>query len=109
MRENTKDVEFRGDSLARLRDFPKEVMREAGYQIDKIQGGGSPDHYRPMPSVGAGVVEIKIQEDNGAFRVFYVASRGDVVYILHCFQKKSQQTARKDIELGRQRYKDLPA
>ena len=61
-----------------------------------------------MPSVGPGVTEIRIREDNGAFRIFYVANRGDAVFVLHCFQKKTQQTAKKDIDLGRQRYKELP-
>jgi len=61
-----------------------------------------------MPSVGPGVMEIRIREHNGAFRVFYVANRGDAVFVLHCFQKKTQQTAKKDIDLGKQRYKELP-
>ncbi len=81
-----KPVAFVGDSKDRLRDFPLDAKREAGFQIDKIQSG---DH-------------------NGAFRVFYVASRGDVVFILHCFQKKTQKTSQKDINLGKQRYKELP-
>jgi phage-related protein len=101
-------VAFVGDSKDRLRDFPLDAKREAGFQIDKIQAGGQPDDFRPMPSVGSGVMEIRIWENNGAFRVFYVANRGDVVFILHCFQKKTQQTSQKDINLGKQRYKELP-
>lgn len=103
-----KGVAFVGDAKDRLRDFPQDARRAAGYQIDKVQTGGLPDDFKPMPSVGPGVMEIRIKEDNGAFRVFYVANRGDAVYVLHCFQKKSQRTARKDIELGKQRYKALP-
>ncbi len=103
-----KPVAFVGDSKDRLRDFPLDAKREAGFQIDKIQSGGQPDDFRPMPSVGSGVMEIRVRDHNGAFRVFYVASRGDVVFILHCFQKKTQQTAKKDIDLGKQRYKELP-
>ena len=59
-----------------------------------------------MPAVGAGVREIKIVAD-GAFRVFYVASFSDAVYVLHVFQKKSQKTARQDIELGRARFRTI--
>jgi phage-related protein len=103
-----KPVAFVGDSRDRLRNFPLDAKRAAGYQIDRIQAGGVPNDYRPMPSVGHGVMEIRIHEDNGAFRVFYVANREDAVYVLHCFQKKTQKTARKDIELGKQRYKELP-
>ena len=60
---------------------------------NKVQAGGQPDDFRPIPSDGPGVMEIRIQEDNWAFRVFYVANRGDAVFVLHCFQK----TAKKDI------------
>ncbi|QEA39473.1 type II toxin-antitoxin system RelE/ParE family toxin [Pistricoccus aurantiacus] len=108
MAETKKGVEFCGDSMARLRDFPKEARREAGYQIDKVQEGIMPDRFRPMPSIGSGVVEIKIDENDGTFRVFYVANRGGVLYILHCFQKKTQKTSKKDIDLGKQRYRELP-
>ncbi|PMR67263.1 type II toxin-antitoxin system RelE/ParE family toxin [Halomonas heilongjiangensis] len=103
-----KPVAFVGDSRDRLRDFPQDAKRAAGYQIDRIQAGGVPDDYRPMPSVGHGVMEIRIREDNGAFRIFYVANRADAVYVLHCFQKKTQKTTKKDIDLGKRRYKELP-
>lgn len=78
MPKRKKDVEFLGDSLARLRDFPREAMREAGYQVDRVQSGLMPTHYRPMPTIGPGVMEIKIRDSSGAFRIFYVANRGDV-------------------------------
>lgn len=103
-----KPVAFVGDSKDRLRNFPLDAKREAGFQIDRVQAGGQPEDFRPMPSVGPGVMEIRIQEDNGAFRVFYVVNRGDAVFVLHCFQKKTQKTAKKDIDLGKQRYKELP-
>lgn len=103
-----KPVAFIGDAKNRLRNLPRDAKREAGFQIDKVQAGGMPDDYRPMPSVGSGVIEIRIHDDNGAFRVFYVANRGDAVFVLHCFQKKTQKTSRKDIDLGKQRYKELP-
>lgn len=103
-----KPVRFIGDSLDRLRDFPLEAKQEAGFQIDRVQAGGLPSDFRPMPGIGSGAMEIRIRESNGAFRVFYVTNREDAVYILHCFQKKSQKTAKKDIGIGQQRYKELP-
>ncbi|WP_280564774.1 type II toxin-antitoxin system RelE/ParE family toxin [Chromohalobacter sp. 48-RD10] len=107
MSEEEKPIEFRGDSLDQLRGFPAEAKQTAGYELSRVQQGKMPDHYRPMPDVGRGVIEIKIREASGAYRVFYVASRGDTVYVLHCFQKKSQQTEKRDIELGKQRYREL--
>ena len=82
-------------------------MRDAGYQLDKVQHGLSPDDTKPMPSIGAGVSELRIWDGAGAFRVLYIAKLADAVYVLHCFQKKTQQTAKRDIDLARQRLKAL--
>ena len=60
-----------------------------------------------MRSIGPGVKEIRIRDVTGAFRVIYLATLEDAVYVLHCFQKKSKQTSNKDIQLARKRYKDL--
>lgn len=60
-----------------------------------------------MPTVGPGVREIRVRDETGAFRVLYVTIRMEAVYVLHCFQKKSQRTSRSDLELGIKRYKDL--
>ena len=102
-----KEVEFRGNSLSELRDFPQTAMREAGYQLDKVQHGLAPDDAKPMPTIGAGVMELRIWDEAGAFRVVYVAKFEDAVYVLHCFKKTTQQTSRRDIELARKRFKEL--
>jgi phage-related protein len=102
-----KTVQFRGNSLDDLRSFPASAMREAGYQIDRIQNGLLPDDFKPMTSVGSAVSEIRIWDESGTFRVIYVAKFENAVYVLHCFQKKSQKTTKKDIDLAAKRYKDL--
>jgi phage-related protein len=102
-----KSVEFLGSSLDDLRSFPASVMREAGYQIDRIQNGLLPDDFKPMTSVGSAVAEIRIWDEAGTFRVIYVAKFENAVYVLHCFNKKSQKTTKKDIDLAAKRYKDL--
>ena len=99
-------VEFRGGSLADLRGFPETARRELGYQIDRVQNGLDPTDWKPMVAVGRGVREIRIRNPEGAFRVFYVTKFGDVVYVLHCFQKKTEATAKADIGLGAKRYRD---
>ena len=60
-----------------------------------------------MPSIGSGVVELRIWDEAGTFRVVYVAKLADAVYVLHCFQKKTQQTAKRDFELAQNRLKEL--
>lgn len=103
-----KDVEFRGDSLKRLRDFPEDAKQEAGFQLDAVQEGEMPEDFKPMPEVGQGVYEIRIKDSGDEFRVFYIANVGDLVYVLHCFQKKTKKTSKKDIDIGKKRYKELP-
>jgi phage-related protein len=102
-----KPVAFLGDSLEALRTFPREAQRRAGYQLELVQRGLDPDDWKPMQSVGRGVREIRVREQSGAVRVFYVANLEDAIYVLHCFQKKSQRTSRADVELGARRYKEL--
>ena len=102
-----RPVRFLGDSLKRLRDFPEDARHDAGYQLDKVQRGDQPDDFKPMPAVGKGVEEIRVSEASGAWRVIYVARRADAVYVLHAFQKKTQATAKKDLEIARRRFRDL--
>lgn len=102
-----RPVRFIGDSLRSLRGFPDEARQDAGYQIDKVQCGEQPDDFKPMPSIGNGVEEIRIWDDSGAFRVIYTARLAEAVYVLHAFQKKTQATPKRDIELARERFAQL--
>jgi phage-related protein len=102
-----KPVEFIGTALDDLRTFPESARREAGYQIDKVQHGELPNDWKPMTSIGAGVKEIRIRDTSGAFRLIYVAKLVDAIYVLHCFQKKTEQTSAADIRLAKKRFNEL--
>lgn len=102
-----KEIEFIGSSLDDLRDFPDGARRDAGFQLDKVQHGEEPDDWKPFAQIGPGTREIRIAEDGDAFRVMYVVKFADRVHVLHCFEKKTQKTAKKDIELARKRYSAL--
>jgi phage-related protein len=102
-----KPVEFRGNSLDDLRAFPVPARREAGHQIDQVQQGREPDDWKPMPRVGSGVQEIRIRDAAGVFRVIFVAKFAAAIYVLHCFQKKTQKTSKTDLDLAEKRYRDL--
>jgi phage-related protein len=102
-----KPIEFRGGALDDLSRFPTAARREAGYQLYQVQEGLDPDDWKPMNSIGQGVREIRIREEDGAFRVIHIAKFADAIYVLHCFQKKSQKTRSEDIALATRRYKDL--
>lgn len=99
-----KKVVWIGTSLDDLRDFPKGARHDAGFQLEQVQLGLEPDDWKPMPAIGAGSLEIRIRTADGAFRVFYVTKFGDAVFVLHCFTKKSQKTAQRDIAIGTQKY-----
>ena len=107
MRAQPKPVEFLGSALSDLRDFPLSARREAGYQIDKAQHGEEPDDWKPMKSIGSGVQEIRVRDEAGAFLVIYLAKLKDAVYVLHCFQKKTQKTSAQDLALAGKRYNEL--
>jgi phage-related protein len=102
-----KPVAFLGDSLQCLRAFPADAKQDAGYQLDKVQRGLQPDDFKPMPLIGKGVEEIRIRDDAGAFRVIYAARFADAVFVLHAFQKKTQRTSRRDIEIARVRFREI--
>lgn len=104
---NSKPIEFRGSSLDDLRAFPLPARREAGHQLDQVQNGQEPDDWKPINTVGQGVKEIRIRDAAGAFRVMYVAKFADAVYVLHCFQKKTEKTSKADLDLAAKRFRDL--
>jgi len=82
------------------------VKRESGYQLDRVQHGLDPQDWKPMTSIGASVREIRIQ-DQGQYRIIYVAKFSDAIYVLHAFQKKTQKTRKTDIDTAKREYEAL--
>ncbi|CAD9219880.1 Phage-related protein [Burkholderia cenocepacia] len=102
-----KPVVFVGSAPADLRGFPLPARREAGHQIDQVQRGLAPDDWKPMRTIGVGVREIRLRDASGAFRIVYVATFTEAVYVLHCFRKQSSRTNKTDIDLAARRYRTL--
>ena len=88
-------------------DFPAAIRNKAGFQLDRVQRGLDPDDWKPMTSIGPGVKEVRLKDSSGAYRVIYVATFVEAIFVLHAFQKKTQRTPQRDIELAAQRFKDL--
>lgn len=103
-----KPLAWIGSSLDDLRGFPDSVRRRAGFELRAVQRGLTPSDFKSMPTVGPGTYELRLRTRE-AHRVFYVARFEEAVYILHAFQKKSQKTSQKDLERGRQRYREMLA
>jgi phage-related protein len=95
-----KPIEFCGNTLRSIRSFPVLVKHEVGHELDKVQRGLTPSDWKPMPTVGKGTREIRIQE-SGQYRIIYLATHGKTIYVLHAFRKKSQKTRQSDIKLAR--------
>jgi len=102
-----RPVRFLGDSLKSLRDFPDGARYDAGYQLEKVQRGEQPEDFKPLATIGKGVEEIRLTDESGAYRVIYVARRIEAVYVLHAFQKKTQATSKRDIEIVKRRFAQI--
>lgn len=100
-----KPVVFLGDALKKLKSFPDAVRVDVGRELRRVQEALDPRDWKPMPDIGRGVREIRIAERSGAYRVIYVASNGDSIYVLHAFQKKTQKTSATDLNAAKLRYK----
>jgi phage-related protein len=107
MERHRRPIEFRGGSRSDLRAFPVSARRRAGYQLDRLQLGLEPDNWKAMSDIGAGVQEIRIRDQSGAYRVIYVAKFADAIYVLHCFKKTTAKTSKADVALTRSRYAAL--
>ena len=102
-----KPVIFLGDSRERLRNFPDDARRDAGFELERVQKGNDPIDWKPIPAVGKGVREIRVSDRPGEFRVIYVANIGAMIYVLHAFHKKTQKTSQRDIALAAARFREI--
>ncbi len=106
VREGLKPVEWKGDSLERARSFSKPVRQQVGYELELVQRGLEPSDWKPMPTVGPGVCEVRIHGD-GEHRVIYVARFRHAIYVLHAFRKKTQKTSERDIGTAKARFQTV--
>jgi phage-related protein len=102
-----KPVVWLGDSKRAIREFPEEVQGSLGHELARVQWGRKPLDHKPMPSIGAEVEEIRAWAESGTYRVLYIARLAEAVYVLHAFQKKTQQTSQRDVDLAQLRLRGL--
>lgn len=102
-----KPVRFLGDSLKSIREFGEDARRDAGFQLDRLQRGLDPSDFKSMHTIGRGVQEIRLWDETGTYRVIYTARLVDAIYVLHAFQKKTQTTSKRDLDLARARWAEL--
>jgi len=100
------DVVFEGDSRAIIKSFPEDVREDLGADLWRVQNGEKPLDSGPMAPALPGVFELRDQDKAAWYRVLYVKLEG-VVYVLHCFKKKTNETPQKDINAARARLSAL--
>ncbi len=100
-----KQILWVGSAYDDLLAFPKGARKEAGFELGKVQAGLEPADWKPFDEVGAGTREIRIGDASGIYRVMYVAKFEEAIYVLHCFQKKTQVTSKQDKAIAATRYR----
>ncbi|MCH8054526.1 MAG: type II toxin-antitoxin system RelE/ParE family toxin [Deltaproteobacteria bacterium] len=93
-----------GSSRNDLQAFPPDVRHVAGFQLRRVQQGLEANDWKPVPTVGPGVREIRIHTGL-EHRVFYVSKFTEGVYVLHAFEKRARKTPKRDLELARDRFR----
>lgn len=105
--EALKQLDFIGSSREGLKEFPEEVRQDIGYALFEVQKGLKPTAAKPLKGFGgAGVLEIIENFVGETYRAVYTVKFQKVVYVLHCFHKKSKhgiKTPQQDINLIKQR------
>jgi len=105
-----KRFAFVSDAAEReYKDLPEDIQDEFGKDLRRIQFGQDPElTIEHLNSVGAGVVELKIN-GSPAFRCVYVTKYLDTVVVLHSFTKTTNGVDQKAMKTAKQRLKDLKA
>jgi phage-related protein len=97
-------ISWEGDSLEVLKAWPREVQRDFGLSLLKLQEGERPTlAARPMQSIGPGVFELKAADEKTWYRVLYLARIADTIYVLDSFTKKSRKTEKNDLNRAKAR------
>lgn len=101
-----KPLKWLGNSRQSIQKFPKTEKQIAGKQLLQVQKNKMPDDWKPMGSIGPGVIEIRIHTKS-EYRVIYVSKFPDAIYVLTAFEKKTQKTPRHEILRAKKAYEKI--
>ncbi len=86
-------ISWEGDSREVLREWPKPIREDFGVALGEMQEGNTGAlPVRPMPSIAAGVFELKDSDESKWYRLVYMARVKDTIFVLHCFTKDTSKT-----------------
>lgn len=106
--QELRPLDFIGPSREDLKAFPEKVRRDIGHALAEVQRGRKPAIAKPLKGFAGAVLELIERFDGGAYRAVYTVEFREVIYVLHCFQKKSKsgiKTPRQDLALIERRLK----
>lgn len=113
MPTHEKPLIWIASSYKDLRALPEDVRRRFGYALSLAQMGDQDDSAKVLKGFGgAGVLEVIEDDAGGTYRAVYTVKFAQVVFVLHCFQKKSKRgiaTPQEDMEIIRARLKTAEA
>ena len=104
-----KPIIFHPAALAFIRGEDPELRKAIGEALRDLQKGvslGMPLS-RPMPRVASGVYELRVRSKTTAIRVFYFMKLAEAILVFHAFRKKTQQTPKRELAIGRQRLSEV--
>lgn len=101
-----KPLIWAGSSKKDLKRLDKAIQQEMGFELFAVQEGKAPSDFKPMPSIGTGVYELRIHV-KGESRLVYVAKFHEAVYVLHVFTKRTQKTSKRDLLIATQRLAEV--
>jgi phage-related protein len=91
-------IRWMGDSHGRLKEFPKETRQNLGKALRDVQIGKDPPDSRTVPGLGrTGVFELRDQDERAWYRVIYLKKIRNTIYVLHCFEKETNQIDQKNV------------
>ena len=94
------------DSLDRLARFPAAVRKKLGFALYQAQIGQQHESAKILHGFAEAIWQVRADDPSGTYRTIYLTQVGDVIYVLHAFQKKSTSgiaTPRRELDLIRQR------
>jgi phage-related protein len=106
---NEAEVWWWGKTKEVVSDFPIEVKRNLGFALRQLQWGEEPADYRPLPSIGKGLFELRDQDEAGWYRIIYLSRTNDVIHVVHAFKKATAKTPEQEKKVAQQNLKKVRA
>lgn len=92
-------TKWEGDSRETMHEWPKPPRANIGGDLTRLQ-----KHEDPLDSkhLDDGIYELRDRHKNVWYRLLYWLNSG-WIYVLHCFEKKTNKTPPSDLKLAKDR------